>query len=455
MENSNHLDLTVPHVTDLLKSDSVSMFRTRGLEARLHLSKVIQAEPGLSPVFIGGDSTAADRKLLEENDVSHVVNATKGTPNFFDGDLQYLRVAVLDSRSEDLSQQLPEAVSFIARARAEGSGVLVHCLWGISRAPTLVCAYMVSAGRPLREAIEAVSAARPAVLPNSGFVQELIRHEEAVLGRASLSLAEYKSAYRRRNTLSSTLAELLSAPRLAPGGGARMCVVVEGHHMFVERMCSSPRIAVIEGFLTAEEADSAIVAAEAVREDAPIADGAKERRQVQLVDGAEHAEPRVQREDILQLPPRSRPPRRHGRPAESIAPRRPLAAARGGASGRALRQDAALQRPLRLLPGEPSRLQAETRHTGAPLRRWEELRGCALAAFVYSLQGKAHRRPPQSYRRPVSLLGSSLPPNEAVPPLRVPTSDGNTLRMRATLKRFLSPPYPSHFPLSQNPKLDD
>uniref|UniRef100_A0A061QQ30 Prolyl 4-hydroxylase n=2 Tax=Tetraselmis sp. GSL018 TaxID=582737 RepID=A0A061QQ30_9CHLO len=261
MENSNHLDLTVPHVTDLLKSDSVSMFRTRGLEARLHLSKVIQAEPGLSPVFIGGDSTAADRKLLEENDVSHVVNATKGTPNFFDGDLQYLRVAVLDSRSEDLSQQLPEAVSFIARARAEGSGVLVHCLWGISRAPTLVCAYMVSAGRPLREAIEAVSAARPAVLPNSGFVQELIRHEEAVLGRASLSLAEYKSAYRRRNTLSSTLAELLSAPRLAPGGGARMCVVVEGHHMFVERMCSSPRIAVIEGFLTAEEADSAIVAA--------------------------------------------------------------------------------------------------------------------------------------------------------------------------------------------------
>lgn len=33
---------------------------------------------------------------------------------------------------------LPAAVEFVSAARRSGTGVLVHCLWGVSRAPTLV-----------------------------------------------------------------------------------------------------------------------------------------------------------------------------------------------------------------------------------------------------------------------------------------------------------------------------
>lgn len=43
-----------------------------------------------------------------------------------------------------LPKPLPEVVSFIARARQQGTGVLVHCMWGVSRSVTLLLAYMIS-----------------------------------------------------------------------------------------------------------------------------------------------------------------------------------------------------------------------------------------------------------------------------------------------------------------------
>jgi len=57
-------------------------------------------------------------------------------------------------------------------------GVLVHCYAGVSRSTTIVLAYLMARrGMRLAEALALVKAARPAVCPNQGFMEQL-RHYE-------------------------------------------------------------------------------------------------------------------------------------------------------------------------------------------------------------------------------------------------------------------------------------
>jgi dual specificity phosphatase 12 len=56
-------------------------------------------------------------------------------------DHNHLTIPVQDSEYEDLLIHLPRACSFIQSALAQGGKVLVHCAMGVSRSPTVVCAY--------------------------------------------------------------------------------------------------------------------------------------------------------------------------------------------------------------------------------------------------------------------------------------------------------------------------
>ena len=50
-------------------------------------------------------------------------------------------IPVQDSEYEDLLIHLPNACLFIETALSRGGKVLVHCVMGISRSATVVCAY--------------------------------------------------------------------------------------------------------------------------------------------------------------------------------------------------------------------------------------------------------------------------------------------------------------------------
>jgi hypothetical protein len=91
-------------LTDTVWEGATSLcdFRSRGLAARSALTTVVNARDGLAPLFLGGDQVACNGALLETRGVSHVVNATTQTPNYFPDTIKYLRVPVLDSRAVDL-----------------------------------------------------------------------------------------------------------------------------------------------------------------------------------------------------------------------------------------------------------------------------------------------------------------------------------------------------------------
>ena len=80
-----------------------------------------------------------------------------------------------DTHITDVLQFFEESGDFINRALQNGNNILVHCMQGISRAPTLVCAYQIKYHKmDPPEALRFVKKIRAKVNPNQGFKTQLM-----------------------------------------------------------------------------------------------------------------------------------------------------------------------------------------------------------------------------------------------------------------------------------------
>lgn len=86
-----------------------------------------------------------------------------------------MNVPVIDreDQADEILQHFDQAIKFIQKGLSSGS-VLVHCVYGVSRSSTLVCAYLINQyGMNAKDAVEMVKAKRPQVNPNRGFLKVL------------------------------------------------------------------------------------------------------------------------------------------------------------------------------------------------------------------------------------------------------------------------------------------
>jgi protein-tyrosine phosphatase len=81
---------------------------------------------------------------------------------------------LLDIDTFDLSDYLAKSSEIIDKALSKGQHILVHCNAGVSRAPSIVIAYLIlKRVMSYDEAFNLVKAARPCIKPNEGFVKQL------------------------------------------------------------------------------------------------------------------------------------------------------------------------------------------------------------------------------------------------------------------------------------------
>ncbi|KAF9171880.1 hypothetical protein BGX20_006769 [Mortierella sp. AD010] len=95
--------------------------------------------------------------------------------------MEYHKIGVYDNIDADVSAGLLEAVDIISAS--DDSPIYIHCKAGKSRSVTATIAYLISQLRwPLNKAYQHVLQQRPCMCPNIGFVSELMRVEERILG---------------------------------------------------------------------------------------------------------------------------------------------------------------------------------------------------------------------------------------------------------------------------------
>jgi len=157
--------------------------------------------------------TARDEGQLTSLGITHVVSVIDRAPNLPQTPpLQTLHISLSDSSDQDILAHLPVTTSFIRNAFAESpdSRVMVHCLMGISRSATVVCAYLVATmGMTPDEAIDAVRAKRMIVCPNLGFRRQLEVYATQVQGGRG-------KARRRPGKVGENIAEAIRKLRGGP-----------------------------------------------------------------------------------------------------------------------------------------------------------------------------------------------------------------------------------------------
>lgn len=140
----------------------------------------------LPRVYLTDLFTARDETQLSALGITHVISVMEYAPMFPQTrSLRTLHIPLSDSSNENILAYLPATTSFIGDALAESpdSRVMVHCLMGISRSATVVCAYLVATARMTpHEALVAVRAKRGIACPNIGFLRQLDEYAKEVQG---------------------------------------------------------------------------------------------------------------------------------------------------------------------------------------------------------------------------------------------------------------------------------
>jgi dual specificity MAP kinase phosphatase len=131
-------------------------------------------------LFLGSERDSLCKEIMVQNGISYVINVSTSSPKPpFIPDEHFLRIPVNDNYNDKLMPYFDEAFQFLDKVREASGYVLIHCLAGISRSPTLAIAYVMRVfGIGTDEAYRYVKDKRPTISPNFNFLGQLIEYEQ-------------------------------------------------------------------------------------------------------------------------------------------------------------------------------------------------------------------------------------------------------------------------------------
>ncbi|KAI5830331.1 phosphatases II [Schizophyllum commune Tattone D] len=173
-------------------------------------------------LYLSDYFTARDEDTLARLGITHVVSVLEMEPMLpaIIPAENRLHVKLLDNTGEDILSRLDETTEFIRRALAENehNKALVHCVQGISRSATVVCAYLLATSTPKpgmlsEEVIDWIRERRIVVCPNLGFrlqLEEYAKRFKTVPAskRLSAALGQRIRALRGRNKVDMKVEKL-------------------------------------------------------------------------------------------------------------------------------------------------------------------------------------------------------------------------------------------------------
>ncbi len=151
----------------------------------LHPSKVFDW------LFLGSYRNACDRKEIKDLGINYVLNCAVECLESFPNNVKYCHLKLNDMPSFKILPHLERATSFINQAKINNGIILVHCQMGISRSTSCVIAYMIRyMGYTAMNALEFIKKKRPIVMPNFGFLNQLMSYEKNNMGTGTNTLNE-------------------------------------------------------------------------------------------------------------------------------------------------------------------------------------------------------------------------------------------------------------------------
>ncbi|KAI0344996.1 DSPc-domain-containing protein [Trametopsis cervina] len=127
-------------------------------------------------LYLASYYIASKPEELQALGITHVLSVLDFAPEELPPNFKRLHIKLQDTSSSNILQYLEVTTEFIKSAleEDENNKVLVHCLMGISRSATVVCAYLIATAQMTPdEALDFVMQKRSIACPNLGFRLQL------------------------------------------------------------------------------------------------------------------------------------------------------------------------------------------------------------------------------------------------------------------------------------------
>ncbi|CAF0939395.1 unnamed protein product [Adineta ricciae] len=184
------------HMKPLHPTDATNLAQILAAEARLgRIHRLFKThfnvtEPSLilEPyLYLGNCISAHDTNRLSKLGIRHILNVAIRDVEvcpYYSSDIRTLTIDLRDDDRENILRAFDQAFAFIDDARRVKSRVLVHCSHGQSRSPAIVIGYLMRTYNvSLEQCLVHVVKARPCVLPNDGFLKQLILYDRFLVER--------------------------------------------------------------------------------------------------------------------------------------------------------------------------------------------------------------------------------------------------------------------------------
>jgi len=169
----------------LAKAPTISKCRVRPPTLKLPTTNAVE-EPRTSSsvslrrvlpnLYISGYEATKDHISLSAQGITHILNLAgeHKCPNAHPGQFSYFSLTMPDNSRIDILFFIYVAVEFILRATQNGGKVLIHCVKGLSRAPTVACGYLILQHKlDANQSLAMLHRMHPEADPNLGFLSQL------------------------------------------------------------------------------------------------------------------------------------------------------------------------------------------------------------------------------------------------------------------------------------------
>lgn len=143
--------------------------------------------PGASEIlprlYVSDLSFAENPAALATLGITHILSAMRGYVAIpHELPIHRAQYPLEDLPFSELAAHLPSATAFIRSALHDPNArILVHCMEGVSRSTSVVCAFLISEyGWTPAQAIQYVKTRRRSAEPNFGFVQQLQEYADTL-----------------------------------------------------------------------------------------------------------------------------------------------------------------------------------------------------------------------------------------------------------------------------------
>jgi protein-tyrosine phosphatase len=126
-------------------------------------------------LFCSGYHTAQNRNVLQSQNISHIINLTAHKyPNAHVDVFTHSSFSFSDHENFDLTSRLAPVLEIIQEKISKKENVLVHCQKGISRAPSVIIAFLIKHRKmSFEDSLKMVQKHNPEAYPNLGFLMHL------------------------------------------------------------------------------------------------------------------------------------------------------------------------------------------------------------------------------------------------------------------------------------------